>query len=176
MFIQTAAGTGGSFSDTSRIQAAGNNITPSLTLDGPAVAATLFNATVQPFSGTKTTSATTLFINIHIVQENSVTTFDDSVNGTFTVSIPLNETATGGGTGATFSTAGGATVYHALTSGHYLEITPLADANITNGEGEQANFQLVSSITAVPEPASMLLTAFGAAGLAIFARRRKVQQ
>ena len=166
MFIQTAAGTGGMFTDTSRVQAAGTNDTPTLTLNIPA-ASSFVTALLQPFSGTKTSSTTTLFVNINIVEDNASIVYSASSNTPFTVSIPLTETVVAGN--ATFSTPGGSPSYHILTNGEFLEIQPLANADLSSNSTIQANFSLLSTS---PEPASVMLTALGFAGLVLFARRR----
>jgi hypothetical protein len=171
MFIQTAAGTGGIFSDTSRIQAAGANDTPTLILDGSPVTSTFFSALVQPFSGTKTSSTTTLIIPIHVVTENSITVFNDPTNLAFDITVNLVESVSGGV--ATFSTTGGAMGSHALTNGQFLEITPLANSNLGTNSTVQAQFQLVSSLgtQATPEPGSMLLIGLGLVSLAVMGGR-----
>ena len=90
------------------------------------------------------------------------------MNGTFTVTVPLVETVVGGV--ASFSAPNGAASFHVLTDGRFLEITPLADSNITNGENEQANFRLLSSAP-VPEPETLLLAGIGLIALSLIGRR-----
>jgi hypothetical protein len=167
IFLQTDSATGGIFTDTSRIQAAGTNDSLTLTLNAAPIISTLYTVLLQPFGGTKTTSSTTLFDHVTLVQDNSITVF----TGTFSFSQPLTETVTGGV--ATFAASQGPEVTLALTNGHFLEITPLADPNIGANSVVTASFQLTSAAP-VPEPSSFLFVSAGLAGLAtIFGRRRR---
>jgi hypothetical protein len=166
MFIQTDAATGGIFVDTSRIQVAGTNDTPTLTLDAAPIISDLYTFLLQPFSGTKTSSSTTIFDHVAIVQDNSITVF----NGLFLFSQPVTETVTGGI--ATFAALQGPQVTLALTNGRFLKITPLANPDIGANPVVKANFQLSS--TGVPEPSSFLFVSAGLAGLAAIVRRRRM--
>jgi hypothetical protein len=167
IFLQTDAATGGIFTDTSRIQASGTNDFPTLTLDAAPIITTLYTLTLQPFSGTKTTSSTTLFDHVTLVQDNSITVF----TGTFSFSQPLTETVTGGV--ATFAALQGAQITVALTNGRFLKITPLADPDIGANAVVTADFQLSSTATAVPEPSSFLFLSAGLAGLAAIIERQR---
>ena len=164
MFIQTDAATGGIFADSSRIQAAGANDTPTLTVDGPAVISTLYTLLLQPSGLPKTTSSTTLFDHIALVQENGLTVFV----GLFPFSQPLTETVSGGV--PTFAALQGPTATLALTNGRFLFITPLANPNIAANAVVQASFQLSST---APEPSSTLLIGAGLMVLAAIARRKR---
>ncbi len=96
----------------------------------------LYTLLLQPFSGTKTSSTTTLFDHIALVQDNGTTVF----SGLFQFSQPLTETVVGGV--ATFAALAGPTATLALTNGRFLKVTPLANADIAANAKVQASFQL----------------------------------
>jgi hypothetical protein len=166
IFLQTNAATGGTFTDTSRIQAAGVNDTVTLTLNAAPIVSTLYTFLLQPFSGTKTTSSTTLFDDVTLIEDNSAVVF----TGTFLFSQPLTESVTAGV--ATFAALQGPPVTVPLSNGHFLIITPLADPNIATNDVVTADFQLSSTLP-VPEPSSFLFVAAGLTGLAAIIGRRR---
>jgi hypothetical protein len=167
IFVQTNAATGGIFTDTSRIQAAGTNDFPTLTLDAAPIITTLYTLTLQPFSGTKTTSSTTLFDQVTTVQDNGITVF----SGFSSFSQLVTETVSG--SVATFAASQGPQITIALSNGHFLKITPLADSDIGANGVVTADFQLSSTGAAVPEPSSFLLLSAGLTGLAAIIGRRR---
>jgi hypothetical protein len=162
VFIQTAAATGGTFTDTSRIQAAGANDSFNITLDGPAVTADLYVLSLQVFTGTKTSSTATLNDQIHVVTLDGVTQF----SGLFAFTQPVAESVLAGA--ATFSASQGPSFTMHLTNGEFLTITPLANLNIATSGQTEALYQLSST---APEPSAVLFVGAGLLGLAAFGRK-----
>ncbi len=173
MFIQTASALPADLTDTSRIISAGANIFPDLTPDAPGVRLAFITGALRPFGGTKSSSTATLTARVSLIQEPALTSV---FAGTFAVPIPVVETVVAGV--PTFSTPGGAAVYQALTNGHYLQITPLANSNFGSSSIVKATFELLSAPPPppgpIPEPASVLLTGCGIAGAVLLDRRRRI--
>jgi hypothetical protein len=167
LFIQTAASQTPHFPDTSRLVVAGINDEPILTLNGPAVVSELYAITIQETAGTVSNGSENMTDNITLV-EDPVSGPNALVTNPFGITQSFTET--GSGRSAIFAALAGSTFIVPLTTGRFLLITPLANANLSSNDVVNADFQLLSS---VPEPSSILSVAAALLALISLTRNRR---
>ena len=169
VYIQTAASQTPLFPDGSRIVVAGINDTPTLTLDSPAVTDELYLLTLQPSGGAHANGSESMTDDITVVEDPEFAV--NALTNPFPISQTFTESVSG--STATFSASEGATYVIPLTTGHFLIITPLPNANLNANQVVDALFQLTST-DPIPEPSSIFLVAAGLIGLTSIARKRSL--